>query len=222
MFNGQMTNTQRNNSEMYALQIVEGLKTNGLEVTGVNFNWMVNGLPLPLTFKAHNNQQRYEALNGGKVVATVREFTSNKAESFKETKSGLEIEAIIAEIIRVIEQDGPALQLRQQQMELMEQAQGKVLAAQTTLQAAHEGAYVTGSIAKTDNGKVPVVKIQVLGLPAQGIEVFAEALSQLLVKYKNNEWSSEAKLREVLGVTEPSKTKQGKEPKPEVNEEKKK
>lgn len=205
MFNGQMTSTQRANAEVYALQIVEGLKANGVEVTGANFNWMVNDLPLPLTFKAHNNQQRYEALNGGKVVATVREFTTNKAESFKETKSGLEIEAIVAEIVRVIEQDGPVLQLRQQQLELMEQAAGKVQAAQQVLQSVHEGAYVVGSIAKTDNGKVPVVKVQVMGLPAQGVEVFAAALAQLITKYKENAWASDAKLREVLGLAKQAK-----------------
>lgn len=205
MFNGQMTSTQRANAEVYALQIVEGLKANGVEVTGANFNWMVNDLPLPLTFKAHNNQQRYEALNGGKVVATVREFTTNKAESFKETKSGLEIEAIVAEIVRVIEQDGPVLQLRQQQLELMEQAAGKVQAAQQILQSVHEGAYVVGSIAKTDNGKVPVVKVQVMGLPAQGVEVFAAALAQLITKYKENAWASDAKLREVLGLAKQAK-----------------
>ncbi|MBL7988916.1 MAG: hypothetical protein JNJ94_12705 [Chlorobi bacterium] len=205
MFNGQMTSTQRANAEVYALQIVEGLKANGVEVTGANFNWMVNDLPLPLTFKAHNNQQRYEALNGGKVVATVREFTTNKAESFKETKSGLEIEAIVAEIVRVIEQDGPVLQLRQQQLELMEQAAGKVQAAQQILQSVHEGAYVVGSIAKTDNGKVPVVKVQVMGLPAQGVEVFATALAQLITKYKENAWASDAKLREVLGLAKQAK-----------------
>lgn len=213
MFNGQMTTTQRANAEMFALQIVEGLKAKGMEVTGGNFDWLVNGLPLPLTFKPYTSQQRYEALNGGKIVATVREFTTTKATSYKETKSGLGIEAIVEEIARVIEQDGPTLLLRQQQLELMEQASAKVQAAQKILQSAHDGAYVIGSIAKTDNGKMPVVKIQIMGLPAQGVEVFATALSQLVVKYKENAWSSEATLGEVLGVNGPQKPKKStKEP----------
>lgn len=205
MFNGPMSNTQRANAEVFALQIIEGLKEQGLEVTGEKFNWTVNSLPLPLTFKAHNNQQRHEALNGGKVVVTVREFTTNKVQSFKESKAGLEIGAIVTEIVRVIQQDGPALLLRQQQMELMEQAQGKVEAAQELLKKYHDGAYVKGSIAKTDDGKIPVVRIEVMGLPAQGVEVLAEAIGGLVAKYKANVWGSEAALRKALGVKDTAK-----------------